>query len=471
MAPYPSQPATKRIYRELAQRPVWFAQRGTVASALATVHGPHSRAVVYLVGPRPLEGWAAWSRADVPSGWELGPSYFEGAPVMRYEHASGLRVEVHSAASWFGETTLDDLEACTVAWRELGERVGHAFPGCVLLATPATTGRELFARTIPHGREYAVMSNDAQELVRSISGQGRVETIPGPAVPALYEYDGRLMYAALAWELPCGEPERDTQETFGGQRRGWYLVRAQVPRDWPHAFGLLGVKHGAEGWRYPHEPGERFNTWTSGAELLVADRCGWEFSIRERLLFPQYRGRGPLDTWAHKLTALRDGVHGPSSIAARVRFALRSIVLHGIGAFQGRPHVVTESLPLERAQETPAGARDVRVEGERVLWAEESAGGWANMAHPEWCGWVWARARARLLSAPLQTGALHVRGGRVVAFRTDALYLTAQQDWRDDLRAGRFRLVRAGHFDPPADAPTNGNELLALRRRCNELGR
>jgi hypothetical protein len=44
------------------------------------------------------------------------------------------------------------------------------------------------------------------------------------------------------------------------------------------------------------------------------------------------------------------------------RKALRSIVLHGIGGFQGSPYLTT------RADTPPPGAFDFRIEGDRVEW-------------------------------------------------------------------------------------------------------
>lgn len=51
--------------------------------------------------------------------------------------------------------------------------------------------------------------------------------------------------------------------------------------------------------------------------------------------------------------------------------------------------------------------------------------------------------------------------GTVVAFRTDALYLTEPQNWPYRNRPGDYLLK--GHLSGPVNAPTSEEELLTLR--------
>lgn len=469
-APYPESGTTKRLRRSIRQRQVVFQPVGPSAGA-ALDAAPYGAEAVYLCGPRPPEGWRSWAVAGLGEFWFPGAHYYESAvaPIMRYQHLDGREVQLLVAAQWFGDQATP-AEAHG-AWCALAGYIAGAFDGATLLATPATTGRELFLRSIPYGREWPVLPMEVQDAIRSTSGQGRIEVLEPAAeeVPALFEYDGRLMYAALCWGLPAGVPQWDDRPEYAGQVRGRYLVDAAVPRDWPERFGLLGVKAEGGAWRYPSEPGETFSTWCDGAELAVALAQSWPVTIRERLLFPSLPGKGPLDNWAAKLVKIRDQVEAAGGAeAALVMAGLRALLLHGIGAFHGRGHLVTHSLPLDRAAEVPAAAVGARVEGDRVVWGESTGQRWAAMAHPEWSAAIWSRARARLLHGPQATGALH-RRGEVVAFRTDALYLTERQRWTDDARPGRLRLVRYHHGRLPW--PASNSELLRLRPAMTAVGR
>lgn len=472
--PYPER-TTKRQVRAIRPRQAAWVAVGVNAGATLNVIDAGCR-TVYLCGPRPAEGWRAWAYTGLGERWDGDGHYLEAAaaPVLRYRsRLTGEPIELYAASQWFGDVGAADTALAASAWRYLGELVHRTFAGGTLLATPATTGRDLFLRTIQHGREWPVLSADTQELIREHSGQGRVEVLTPAAeeLPGLVEYDGRLMYAALCAELPAGEPTRDTVPEFAGYQRGRYLVRVTVPRDWGERFGLLGVKDGPSGgWRYPRGAGEVFTTWVDGAELALALQAGWYCRILERLLFPPLRGTGPLDTWAAKLVRLRDAARaGGRPEGELVARAVRALLLHGIGAFQGRPHLVTHHLPLERAAEVPASAVAPRVDGDQVIWGEETGQRWAALAHPEWCAAVWARARVRLLRGPLGSGVLQRSAGEVVGFRTDAVYLTHRQGWEDDGRPGRLRLVREldGAVWP---WPTTNGELLALRRSMTEVG-
>ena len=484
MTGYPAdegeQPVTRRVWRDLRPRRTRFAPlRADAACHLADV-GEVER--VYLLGGRPGAGMAglrAWASppGGLPPGWEPLQHYLDGnAPILRYRHGpSGRDVELARAAVWFGEGDYSAAEA-EAAWRRLGALVAALFGGACLLTTPATTGRELFLRSIPKGTEWPTLPAEVQDLIRDADGarQGRVEVLDPRGVEVLdqlVELDGRLMYAALCWGLPGGGVLHDDVDEYAGMLRARYRVRGEVPRDWStrcdcgapgHAgVGLVGVRE-QNATRYPSAPGEPYAGWVGGAELRVAQLHGWRPRIEERLVWHGYRGKGPLDRWAEQLTSLYLHLddEGTGGLA---RQGVRSMILHAIGAFQGRGSPVTFSVPLDRAAEMPADVEDYRLEGDSIVWTEQRGPAWPALSHPEWSAEVWARARARLLSGPGETGGLHIPAAELVAFRTDALYSSTAPAWRDDGRAGRFRVksVRRGPFP----WPRTGAELLAIRDR------
>lgn len=503
MGQYQAPATTTRIVRHLPARETAFVeldQHGGAGDLLAWLDGPEGQGIerVYLVGAAPTFGWLGWALDRIPEPWRPGHHYLEGAhPVLRYGRP-GRSVGFHHAGSWFPNGSYSAWEAAE-AWRTLAACIAGAFDGATLLDTPATTGRELMLRSIAPGTEWPILSAEHQELIRATSGQARIETVVGDpevvegpgrdpgvsgfesrrsphTIPALYEYDMRLAYAASAGtQLGAGTPTHDHYAEYMGQQRGRYLVDVIVPADWDRPFGLLGVKDEGGGWRYPHEPGEWFQTWCDGAELHVAFAHGWQSHsiIRERLLFPKYDGPGPLDLWRARLVRLYQTL-GAQKIHRNarpmldlVRQGVRSIILHSIGALHASSHEVTRFS--RSIDDVPRDAKPrVRFEGEYCLWPETHEARWAALAHPEWSAAIWARTRARLLDSPgglgyLRQGALNVvNGTEVVAFSTDAVYLTKQQmHWLDDGSTGRFRLKRWG--EGPYPRPANRTDIIRAR--------
>lgn len=495
-----TQTSTKRLYRKLQHRPTMvLAMEATAGQVFAAGQWAawwdedEKTRNILVVGDPPAD-WLSWAVSGLPDGFEPGAHYLDGdTVVLRYQTPLGP-VEIHQASMWFGTGDYTRQEALD-AYEALMAIIGEAFPGSTILATPATTGRELFLRSIPRGTEYPVLDAETQDLIRATDGQGRIEVVRAPWTPftgtkygrageepktyempleGLYEYDARFAYASMCWELPVGPVHHDDVDRFEGTMRGRYKVTGMVPSDWAEPFGLIGEKDNAGGWRYPSTPRQTFKTWCDAAELDLAIKHGWRFRIWERLLFPA-TGR-PLDTWAKKLTRARRDLECQTTITDRlsdqvaglVQNALRAILLQSIGAFHGRPHVETHMLPLDRAGEVPAEARRPRRGGPGDNWIVYGLGtgqGWANLAHPEWSACVWGRARARLLHAPRSQGALNrAPGTHVVGFRTDAIYLTGPQpewDAGDDGAPGRYRLK--GSSTARAAWPRNGRELLGLK--------
>lgn len=463
-----SQVVTRRHRRKFRWRPTEWAEIGaSVRDLLADTGDEVER--VYLTG-RPADpiGWAA----DLPDGWRHGQHYLTGAaPVWRFTNPVGRSVEIHTSRAWFGDLDVTPREGAA-ALDLVDALCRRLFDQGQILATPSATGRYLFMRSIPVGREWPVLPIETQELIRSTSGQGRIEFHGGNGASEavrLWVYDGRLMYGACCWGLGAGLPQHDEIGDYAGQQRGRYRVSGTVPADWTGP-GLIGVTDGDGGWHWPSAPGEPYAGWVDGAELGIILRHWPGTAIHERLLFPAYSGRGPLDTWSQHLVAMRGHAAQQANVGAvdeRVgelaRAAVRSILLHSIGAFHGRPHKVTR-IARDDA-DVPAQADGWRIESGVHVWQEGTGQAWPEMAHPEWSAAIWGRARARLLDCPTGTagqraGLLHLDGGgQVVAVRTDSITVTAAQPWPDDGKPGRLRLK---HETGPVSMPGTVRELLGV---------
>lgn len=437
-------------------------ERASVAQLLDQL--PLHAERVLLTGDRPhdddIDGFRSWVSEPV-DGWEPR-HYLERTtrPVMEWRR-TGRHVELLRAASWFGETDAGPVEVLDALLRTR-DLIAGAWPGATLLRSPATTGRELFVRSIPKGERWPVLPDELQQLVRSTSTQGRIELLwqGGAELPGLVEYDARVFYAALCAELPCGEPERWRGEhPYGEYARARVLARWTVPADWQHV-GILPVLTG-HGWTWPDTPGSSHEGWIAGVELQLARRWGWTVEVVESLVWPA-KGR-PLDAWARKLADLAQTAEHEGR--RLVRAAVRAIVLHAIGAFQGREHVVTRSADVDQLDTLPAGATAPRWEGDSIVWGESTGQAWPEAVHPEWCAEVWARARVRLLDSPApgntRVGALHVPRAQLVGLYTDAVFLTTDPAWPDDGKVGRFRREMA--HEGTLRAPRSIGDLPAVR--------
>lgn len=460
---------------------------------------------LYLVGaPWTATALRGGLEEPLPPGWKHGAHYLRlPHPVLRFDHLDGRTVEMHRAAAYFGEGDYDTIDAHG-AWSTLGSLLAGAFDEGHLLATPATTGRYLIGRSVPYGREWPVLSTEAQELLRATSGQGRIQVFTDQtarrAAPTLTQtlsqWDGRFMYAALCDRLPAGEPLPDGIDVYAGYNRpGRYLVRFTVPRDWRdrcvcgmpgHAgIGILPVREPSDAWSWPYAPGQRAQSWADATEVFSALEHGWKVQIQERWLYPtppypaverrngQATKRGPLDQWAATLVALRQRAFIGSHVRGRelVVNALRAICLDGIGALHGAPSRVTHITSRADAQagKIPAEAREILPLGpDAFVWTEPAPHAWPEMSHPEWSTTIWARCRARLLSAPAGTGAarvglLHVPADDVVATFTDSIWLAAAPDWHDDGKVGRFREQWRHEQSQPFQVPASASLLRRFK--------
>lgn len=441
----------------------------TLSRVLDTARG-RTDATVYLVGRRPggsVERFLDWATA--PDGWTAA-GHWLGAPsrpVLRYSNdLTGQTVEVHRAASWFGE---GDYSTVNVAHAfGLLERVARQQldDGAAVLATPATTGRDWIARMLPTAG-VEVLPEDVQHVIRSTSGQGRWQLFTADderdTLPGLYGYDMRFGYAALCSGLPVAFLG-DGPSVFEPYARARWRVRVRITRGWDR-LGLLGVyDNSTDAWRWPDTPGEEFETWCDGAELRIVQQQGWHFTVLDSLRFREGK---PLNRWAAAVRAMRDdlaALHGhpdydPADVALAAG-AARMVLVAAIGALHAKGTDTTETLPVALADRVPAHATDVRLDGDTVTYRLPAPPSWRQMAHPEWSAAIWARCRARLLDHR-GTGALHVAPSELVALRQDAIYMTSDPGWPDDGSVGAMRRTLAKRG--PVPTPRTTTELMEVR--------
>lgn len=468
-------------------RMAWRA--GSPAELLAGL--PQGIVRVYFAGPRrpgvtpdavrrhgsEAAAARAWFLGAVPEGWVSGGHFLadDAKLVGRWLHVeSGREVEVQHAATWFGHGDYDSRTAAQ-AWYVLRQEVAKRFPGGVLMSTPATTGRDLWRRIIPKGREFPVLSRELRELIQSTSGQGRRELVAHEPVtlPLVSQYDMRLAYAALAWGMPVGLPTMMTGREWAAlddeeqhrtlRRRGRWLVRATVPSNWEHV-GILPTPRPDGTWEWPSRPGSSFTSWCSGSEVALAREHGWRVDIQEGFHFAEGK---PLNTWRDGIVGIyeaeRPGV--PPYVNRLVRQAARLMVLATIGSFASRSRVVTHTTA--DADRLPADAQVREVAGAFVWETAEDRSEWTERtAHPEWAAEIWARCRTRLLEAPaiggVRIGALHVPPGSVIGMRTDGLTLAGDPGWPDEGKPGQFRLT--GRMRGTFEWPQTDAALSALKR-------
>lgn len=368
------------------------------------------------------------------------------------------------AALWFGTDATP--EECTTSWGWLQEAIRHEWRDrfATLHGTPATTGRDLFARSLGFD-EWPVMSKEAQTIVRRTGGQGRMEMFRGSGrLTQLHEYDARMAYVGLMDNLPVGEPDAlgaaqaASYQVANPYREGRYYVQWTAPRDWRHP-GILPAHTDGDSagpaWHWPAK-GEG---WCSGVELFTALQAGWNVQVRGGIVWPAQGS--PLRTWRSRLLRiLAQSEALPAREHQLVRRAVRAILLHTVGTFHGAARKVTRT---GTADDIPDNAGGVRMLPDgRFTWWEWQWPAWAEMVHPEWSVTIWGRARARLLLGHRgSTGMLTVDPAQLVAARTDAVYTSQPTGWEafDNGAPGRYRhQVFTG-----GDWPATSAELLTMR--------
>ncbi|WP_042373261.1 hypothetical protein [Streptacidiphilus neutrinimicus] len=444
----------------------------------------------------PSERWiedTSWDKERLAGHFVPGNARL---PVGRYTRAGADRnaehVEIRAVNEWFDPAGADPhlvREAFALLWKTLRQ----FWPDAVLLGSPSQTGKDLWARTIPIKGQWAdgfpVLSEELRGLFHATAGQGRTELIVPPKVPAelpgLAEYDRTFAYARHTWKGPVGTPRHVTAAAFAKMSEAeqkkllmscaHLRVRVTVPDGWEHVGLLPAPISGDRHWEYPSTPGATFTTWAGAPEVYTAlsnPIKPWRIEVLDALVFQDGE---PIDKWSlhlkeawNQLSAVARVHEDPRQrqanyLAAR---AVRSILLFGIGGFAQRPRMVTGTTAMNELHLVPEGAEILTHDEHKVTWQRVSGFRKDDTAHPEWSAYVWSSARAALLSMNMKgdgvhVGALHVPAGEVVAFRTDAVYLTARHGWPYHGQPGEYLLK--GHLTGPISAPGSEDELLALR--------
>ena len=462
-------PVLKRVARPWPMRPAVFVnceqgmihENGKVARftsvaslgdvfTLATgdAWGSELPQVIYIVG-----GWNAASTPPTewftaPDGWQR--STYHRDPLIAIYKGQGRKITVYMTAQWFGECASASL--CRQAYVRLRQLLRATFdPGADLLGTPARTGLDLLARSLPRNKdgqayEYPVLPGDVREMIEHNIGQGRMEFLPvigsvASETDALYILDAIWMYAACIRHLPAPPMQHDDIPEFAGYRCGLYRIEFQVPEGWRH-IGLLPTWVArAKTTIYPcmHD-GAWYPAIVSGEELRLAYDNGWQIVIRERWLFAEDRAANadPSRAWAEHLRMLREACTDDreGQAAPLIRAALRALCIKAIGGLHRRGRVEQVETPHNRAEEVdPSAVLEVTptvIRWERPIpLAAEMAG----FNHPEWAALVWCRARARLARTALQ-----LPRESIIALRNDAIVTTFDPGWRDTGKPGTFRM-------------------------------
>lgn len=385
-----------------------------------------------------------------------------------------------------------------------------------LLKSPAATGTQLWAQSLPRTLDPEPLDPDTADLLHRTAGQHRIEHLTtgagacacGSCRPLVdvgeqprggFAYvDGRFMYAALCRELGTGPARRLTGEQAeellesNPYARARFHVRFTVREGWD-TLGLLPVAHEDtdEGWHYPNVPGAHGETWVDGVELKIALDQGWGIKFLDGLEFTKAR---VLDTWADRLRRARERLAGaqdlPPTVRAAAVSAMRAILIQGIGAFASRGRETTQVV--WSAREVPPAAASTLVRyGEAFVFRTRAArpqGQAAALYRPELAAQVWSRGRARVLECPTALskrlpgvglaslgGALEVDPATLLAVNGDAIYTTEVPGWSlpvsvgggDDGDVGRMRLQG---WLPAVKLPTTAAERNRLRQRAEAAG-
>ncbi|MGW7786863.1 hypothetical protein [Streptomyces tricolor] len=453
---------------------------------------PYLRDAVAAWLNAPIPGW----RTDTGRGRDRMAGHFVHPrnPVGRYQREnSDQHVEIRSVGEWF-DTDGDDPATIRDAFVLLWQALRRHWDDAVIMGSPSQTGRDLWTRTIPvrgqHADGFPVLSEELRGLLHATAGQGRNELITPPRVadelPRLVEYDRTFAYAKHTWKSPVGTPRRITAATFASwpekeQIRalygcGHWQVRVTVPDTWNHVGLLPAPAPGDRAWHYPASPGTTFTTWAGGPEIhtaLTNPIQPWKIEILDGILWEDGK---PLDDWAKKLKetwtnlSAQAQFHGDPQQARAAHLAsraVRSILLYGVGAFAQRPRMVTGTTPRSLERDVPPDAEIIGFDDELITWQKPTGFARDPHAHPEWAAAIWSGARAALLTQrhrddDTYAGALYTPPGTVVAFRTDALYLTQLHNWPYHHQPGDYLL--RGRLTGPVTAPTTEEELLTLRK-------
>lgn len=477
-----------------------------------------------------------WLLVQTP-GWSAERGHWLGSPPTgRFTNRNtGQYIEVRVASEWFGDSALTPRQA-REAWNLLDSLLSYTFGPSLpadmrttLMLSPAATGTNLWAATMPKGLNPEPVTDDIAAELHATSGQHHldhlvsgasiakhgdvvalIDTRASKEIPQFTYIDGRFMYASLCRELGTGPGVRlGRQEAYdlmtsNPYSRARYEVRFTVPSDWNHV-GIFGIQHenSADGWYYPNRPGARGVTWADASEVFVALGAGWQVEPLQAVVFNEamntarkrFHGddnvarRGstkarPLDLWANKLTTARENVANDPGIEDNLKravgAALRSILIQSIGSFASRGRGST--AVVYDPKDIPAHYADT-VKRKGRAWTymipQQLSDRQAAFYRPEFAAQIWGRGRAKVLQTKVDgqtVGALSLPGSSIIGINGDAIYTTAFPTWAlptedgglDDGKAGRLRLQ--GHLKGPFAAPTTRTERDKLRVKSQKIG-
>lgn len=449
----PAEPlqTTRHVKRAYKARGETFAPHGCSIADAARKAADAELGRVFILGKPPGAG------VVLAQAQELGRdahAFLDGHYPTVNCTVDGFQVAVSYAESWFGDSDYDTALAEQM-WARLGGAIRHEWKDDTagMLMSPATTGRDLWQRTVP-AEGYPVLPADVQDFVRSVAGQGRMETFPGSRLmPAMYEYDARLAYFACMRRLPVGMPA----VYDGADAEAWLQAHpyepAKVLASWvaPEADrrkpGILPLKVGGDSTAWPRDG--MHAGWVDGAELFTARKWGWPVMVHR--LAGWTETADPYRTMLARIERMMAHHDHPMW-----RHACRGIVLYALGAMHGARRKVTHHGGV-----LPAGAEGIKQQADgSYVWFTWEPASWPEMSHPEWTTTVWARARCRLLDAPGNQGALHLPAGSVIALRTDAVYTTHDAGWTDTGKVGSY-VLKATY--PGGPRPRSGTDIKKIK--------
>lgn len=451
-----------------------------------------------------------WLIAKTP-GWKPEGHWLNQPVTGRFTNeVSENYLEVRTVEEWFDTSDLTPIQARD-AWVATAAVLADAVPDARLALTPAATGSQVWALSLPKGIELPTLDRQIAVELHRTSGQHRIEHMvagdsrcgceaclplfdaaANPTIETFSYVDGRFMYASVCRELGTvparrltGPDAADLLE-FDPYARARYLVRFTVPPDWAHV-GLFGVQHENpdDGWHYPNAPGSTFVTWADGAEVKIAKDCGWWVEPLEAVVFTKSR---VLDTFAERLTRARERVNArgeelEAPVQRAVAAALRSMLIQTIGNFASR--IKPRTVTVWSVHDVPAEYQDtVKRLGDAFTYevpGREHDAKTLPFYRPELAAQVWGRARARVLRAPTAVsgrfgGVLAMDPSTILGIHGDAVYSTVVPAWSlpvddgggDDGRVGRLRLkgVLTGTIPTPGDAAARN----VLRAKAEAAG-
>lgn len=486
-----------------------------LADLLDTAHSLGAERIM-LTGavPETTPGKSHWLIVKTP-GWTAGGHWLNKPVTGRFTNeVSGNALEVRTVEEWFGTSDLTPIQARD-AWNVTARALADAVPHAVMALTPASTGANAWALSLPQKMQLEPIAKDLAEELHFTSGQHRIEHLTtGPdrcdcgaclplfdaeATPTLETFsyvDGRFMYAACCRELGTMPARRLTglgavdlmdRDPYARAR---VKVRFTVPDDWEHV-GILGVKHEevSAGWHYPNRPGSTFETWADASEVKIAQDWGWFVHPLEAVTFTKAR---PLDTFADRMVRARERVNARLELEPEVRravaAALRAMLIQTIGNFASR--LKGRTVTVWSAKDVPAEyAHTMQRYGEAFTYevpGSEHNARTLPFYRPELAAQVWGRARARVLASPLGGGKTWTGGVLAMAPSTllgingDAIYSSVVPNFAlpvdpsipddrggDDGKVGRLRIKGVLHDVP---TPTNMESRNVLRAQAEAAG-